>query len=90
MGMSRADSSSSDVRDEAFPAWRGNLLIGALDGMHRNRLQRKDGKVVDEQRLLIHNPRRARFLDPSRKGCLYVGMDDGDILRLRPAKAAGR
>ena len=36
---------------DAFPAWRGSFLIGAMAGMHLNRLVFRDDEVVAEERL---------------------------------------
>lgn len=72
----------------AFPAWRGNLLSGALKLQHLNRVELDaDGNAVAEERLLESLGERIRALAESLAGRLYLSTDRGRILRLRPAKA---
>jgi aldose sugar dehydrogenase len=70
-------------RGEAFPHWRGNFLIGALAGMHLNRLVMREGEVVAEERLAhgLLGRIRALALDPA--GQVYLANDYGEIWRLR-------
>ena len=70
---------------EAFPAWQGNLFVGALAGTHINRLVLDGTTVVTEERLLGSAGRRVRFVEQGPDGYLYFGGDDGEILRLVPA-----
>ena len=71
-------------RGDAFPHWQGNFLIGALAGMHLNRLVLHDGQVVAEERLAngLLGRIRALALDPA--GMIYLGNEYGEIWRLRP------
>ncbi len=68
----------------AFPRWQGNFLIGALAGMHLNRLVMRDGQVVAEERLAqgLLGRIRAIALDPA--GLVYLCNDYGEIWRLSP------
>jgi len=71
-------------RGEAFPHWQGNFLIGALAGMHLNRLVMRDGEVVAEERLAHGVLGRIRALALDSAGLVYLGNDYGEIWRLRP------
>jgi glucose/arabinose dehydrogenase len=68
----------------AFPAWRGSLLIGAMAGMHLNRLVFRDGEVVAEERLAQRLLGRIRSIGVDGEGLVYLGSDNGDVWRLRP------
>lgn len=69
----------------AFPLWKGNLFIGAMVLKHLNRLVIKDGKVVHEERLLKDQGWRVRTVRQGPDGFLYIGVDGGMILRIKPA-----
>lgn len=69
---------------DAFPGWRNNLFTGAMALTHLNRLVIENGKVVHEERLLDDKGWRVRFVKSGPDGFLYIGIDDGMILRLRP------
>lgn len=68
----------------AFPAWRGSFLIGAMAGMHLNRLVFRDGEVVAEERLAQRLLGRIRSIAVDGPGRVYLGSDNGEIWRLRP------
>jgi glucose/arabinose dehydrogenase len=69
---------------DAFPAWRGSFLIGAMAGMHLNRLVLRDGEVVAEERLVQRLLGRIRSIAVDAAGLVYLGNDDGEVWRLRP------
>jgi glucose/arabinose dehydrogenase len=69
---------------EAFPEWRGSFLIGAMAGMHLNRLVFRDGEVVAEERLAPRLLGRIRSIAVDTAGLVYLGSDSGDVWRLRP------
>jgi glucose/arabinose dehydrogenase len=72
----------------AFPAWRGNLLSGtmhAVRGRHLNRLAWDGERFVLEERLFTGQVGRIRFVAEDHRGWIYLGNDDGQVLRLRPA-----
>ena len=70
---------------KAFPAWRGNLLSGALKLTHLNRVALDEqGNAVGEERLLEGLGERIRALVESPEGWLYLSTDSGRILRVRP------
>lgn len=69
----------------AFPAWKGNLLAGALKMTHLNRIELDaKGKAVSEERLLEPLDERIRALLESPEGWIYFSTDSGRIFRLRP------
>jgi glucose/arabinose dehydrogenase len=75
----------------AFPAWRGNLIVGALAGQLLVRLELGDDKVlgdkvVKEERLPMGE--RIRDVRQGPDGALYVATDSasGRILRLAPGR----
>jgi glucose/arabinose dehydrogenase len=71
---------------DKFPAWRGSLFIGAMGQRHLNRLVVQDGRVVLEERLMNRQRGRIRLVAQGPDGFIYVGNDDGELLRLRPAE----
>jgi len=70
---------------DAFPEWQGNLFIGALAMTHLNRLVLNGNEVVREERLLLDQTWRVRFVRQGLDGFLYLGNDMGMIVRLRPS-----
>jgi glucose/arabinose dehydrogenase len=71
-------------RGAAFPAWQDSFLIGAMAGMHLNRLVFRDGEVVAEERLAQRVLGRIRSIAVDKQGLVYLGSDNGEIWRLRP------
>jgi glucose/arabinose dehydrogenase len=69
---------------DAFPAWRGSFLIGAMAGLHLNRLVLRDGEVVAEERLAQRLLGRIRSIAVDDRGLVYLGSDSGEVWRLRP------
>lgn len=83
-----APSGMTFYTGDAFPAWRGDLFVGALAGTHLRRLD-VDGNRVNGQEVLLENlGERIRDVRAGRDGFLYVLTDaeDGRVLRLRPAE----
>jgi glucose/arabinose dehydrogenase len=72
---------------DAFPAWNGDFFIGALAGMHLNRLVMRDGEVIAEERIAPRILGRIRAIAEDSKGLLYLGNDDGEVWRLSPPSA---
>jgi glucose/arabinose dehydrogenase len=72
---------------EAFPAWRGDLFVGALSGELLARLELDGERVVHEERLLQALGARIRDVRQGPDGRLYLLTDetDGALLRLEPA-----
>ena len=72
---------------DAFPAWKGNLFIGAMPLRHLQRLELDGEKVVQEERLLIGLGERIRDVRQAPDGTIWVLTDgrSGRALRLSPA-----
>lgn len=68
----------------AFPAWKGNFLLGAMAGMHLNRLVMRDGEIVAEERLCQRLLGRIRSIAVDSEGLVYLGSDNGEVWRLHP------
>ena len=68
-----------------FPAWRGNLFIGALAGRHLVRMTTSKDKVLSEEQLL-QNSLRFRDVEQGPDGAIYLLTDeeDGKILKMTP------
>ncbi len=70
----------------AFPQWKGNLFSGALKLRHLNRITLdKNGKVIDEERLLEELEERIRAITQSPEGWIYFSTDSGKIMVIKPA-----
>ncbi len=69
---------------DAFPAWQGNFLLGAMAGVHLNRLVMRDGEVVAEERIGKYVMGRIRSVAVDEAGLVYLGSDSGYVWRLRP------
>jgi glucose/arabinose dehydrogenase len=69
-----------------FPAWQGDLFVGALVGRGLVRLVLSDERVVGEERLLTELGSRIRGVSEGPDGALYVLTDgnSGKLLRLVP------
>ena len=70
---------------DAFPKWRHSIFNGALALTHLNRLEIDGERILHEERLLTEKNWRVRFVEQDANGFLYLGVDDGLIIRLRPA-----
>jgi len=83
-----APSGLAMYRGEKFPAWKGDLFVGALAFKHLRRVHLDDGgNVVSQEELLNDLHWRIRDVRAAPDGCLYVSTDeaDGRVLRLEPA-----
>lgn len=71
---------------DAFPAWRGHVLVGALAGQHLARLEFSGERLVHEERLLGDLGERIRDVRQGPDGLVYLLTDQerGRLLRLRP------
>jgi glucose/arabinose dehydrogenase len=70
---------------DVFKKWKNNIFIGALALQHINRLVLEDNKVVTEERILEGNRWRIRSVKQGPDGLIYFAVDNGMILRLKPA-----
>jgi aldose sugar dehydrogenase len=83
-----APSGLAVYRGDKFPAWKGDLFVGALAFEHLRRVHLDEsGNVVDQEELLNDLHWRIRDVRAAPDGYLYVctDEDDGRVLRLEPA-----
>ncbi len=78
---------------EAFPEWRGDMLVGGLRGERLIRLRLEGHEVVEEEAILLDHG-RIRDIRQGPDGLVYLALDgdtrdvDGPatgIVRLEPA-----
>jgi glucose/arabinose dehydrogenase len=83
-----APSGAAFYTGEAFPGWRGDLLVGALAGQMLVRLDLDGTRIVAEERMLTRLNARIRDVRQGPDGLVYLLTDagDGKLLRLRPAR----
>ena len=70
-----------------FPAWKGDVFVGALRGAELQRLVFNDkGLLVRQQSLLRELNQRIREVKQGPDGLIYLltDEDDGALLRLEP------
>jgi len=67
-----------------FKNWEYSFFSGALVLTHLNRLEIKKQKVINEERLLKDLNFRVRHVIEGKDGFIYISVDRGKILRLRP------
>lgn len=72
---------------DAFPAWRGNLISGALAAGVLVRLTLSGDRVTGEERMLEDLGERVRDVEQGPDGFIYLLSDspDGRLWRVRPA-----
>ncbi|WP_047396150.1 PQQ-dependent sugar dehydrogenase [Chitinibacter sp. ZOR0017] len=82
-----APSGLAFYQGNAFPGWRGNLLLGALKYQMLVRLELDGERVVHEERLLKDQFGRIRDVRVGPDGLVYLltDEDDGKLLQLAPA-----
>ena len=81
-----APSGMVQLTSDVYPAWKGNLFIGALAHRQLVRLELNGLKVVKEHRLLGEMEERIRDVRQGPDGKLYLLTDSerGQLLRLDP------
>jgi glucose/arabinose dehydrogenase len=72
---------------DAFPQWRGDLLVSGLVSADVRRLSLDDGRIVGEQSLFGEVGQRLRDVRTGPDGLVYLLTDepDGRVLRVHPA-----
>jgi len=88
-----APSGLAIYRGDKFPAWQGDLFVGALAFQHLRRVDLDEsGNVVAQEELLTELKQRIRDVRAGPDGYLYVTTDygatgdqTGRVLRLEPA-----
>ena len=71
-------------KGEAFPEWKGNLLVTALKYKQLARVVIQDNKVIKEE-IVLKNAGRVRDVEVSDSGMIYVVLNQpGKILKLSP------
>ncbi|HRQ05328.1 MAG TPA: PQQ-dependent sugar dehydrogenase [Nitrosomonas halophila] len=80
-----APSGMAFYTGELFPAWRGNLFVGALAGKQLVRLVTDGERIVQEEQLL-KNYARIRDVEQGPDGALYLLTDEvnGKLIKLVP------
>jgi glucose/arabinose dehydrogenase len=68
-----------------FPAWKGNLFVGAMAGQHLVRLVLDGERVVAEEKLLTDLKQRIREVRQAPDGSIVV-VAGASLLRLVPAR----
>lgn len=68
-----------------FPAWQGDIFIGALAGTHLRRVQMRGTKVI-HQEVLLDNIGRVREVAQDKPGHIYILTDsnNGQLIKLSP------
>lgn len=75
----------AQVTQDKFPAWKGNLLVGALSFQHIARVEIENGNYVKQEKLL-DKVGRVRAVAESPEGFIYVATEGpGMLLKLSPA-----
>ncbi len=71
---------------KAFPAWKGDLFLGALAKNALIRLELDGDRIVGEERLLTDRHERIRDVREAPDGTIWVLVDDdkGKLLRIQP------
>jgi len=83
-----APSGMAFYRGDVFPAWKGDLFVGALAGTHLRRLEIENGRVIDQEVLLDNTLGRIRDVRNGPNGFLYILTDgpSASLYRLVPAE----
>jgi glucose/arabinose dehydrogenase len=73
---------------DAFPAWKGNLFIGALRDMRLVRLVLENDRVTGEEHLLTDRRQRVRDVRQGSDGALYLvtDQDNGELWKIVPRR----
>jgi glucose/arabinose dehydrogenase len=74
---------------DRFPAWKGNLFVGGLSGLHLQRVVFTERGPVGREALIGSLRQRVRDVRQGPDGLLYLAVDGtpGGIIRIEPAAA---
>ncbi|MDP9195393.1 MAG: PQQ-dependent sugar dehydrogenase, partial [Pseudomonadota bacterium] len=80
-----APSGMAFYTGDSFPAWKGDLFVGALAGQHLRRLDVEGDRIVGQEVLLEGLGQRIRDVRMGPDGYLYIltDEDNGQLVRLR-------
>lgn len=83
-----APSGAAFYDGDLFPAWKGNLFVGALRGSMIVRLTANGDKVEEAEQLLEDRFGRIRDVRAGPKGAIWFATDDseGAVYRITPAR----
>ena len=83
-----APSGAQFYSGNAFPAWRGNLFIGAMKEKRLVRLVLDGRRVTGEEHLLTDRGQRVRDVRQGPDGALYIVTDEdaGELWRVAPRR----
>jgi glucose/arabinose dehydrogenase len=83
-----APSGMAFYTGSAFPAWEGDLFVGALAGRHLRRVELDGERVVRQEELLSGTLGRIRDVEVGPDGFLYLltDADNGGVYRLEPVR----
>ena len=74
------------VTSDRYPAWKGDILIGALAKMHINRVD-MDGAKAGAQEIMLQNIGRVRQVKESPDGYIYaITEGTGLLIKLIPIR----
>lgn len=81
-----APSGAAFYTGDVFPAWKGNLFVGALAFRQLDRMEIENNTVVSREVLIKDFKQRVRDVRNGPDGYLYLLTDEenGEILRLEP------
>ncbi len=81
-----APSGMSFYDGDAFPAWQGDLFVGALAGSMLVRYEVRGESLISEEALLEDLGQRIRDVKTGPDGMIYILTDDfeGQVIRLVP------
>lgn len=83
-----APSGAQWYTGDAFPAWKGNLFVGAMKEKRLVRLVIENDRVTGEEHLLVDRDKRVRDVRQGGDGALYLVTDEskGELWRIAPRR----
>lgn len=86
-----APSGLAIYEGDLFPAWRGDLFVGALVAREVRRVRIRDGQVVEEASLFAELGARVRDVRVGPGGALYLltNEDNSRLVRVTPVARVG-